>query len=685
MNIAREREGDAVVGRMLLQRGLQKLDNDQPYEAIRLLGRSQQLLAIRECRRELISAYAACSHAYEKASLLWAARSSMLFATTQALNLFHEEGTFTRQAQACLLRLPWIELQLGRVPCALAWIETAALLSQTISLDADEQEALRNQWMHLDFTIALLLLKTDFFDTKRLTHLAPTLDRLALHFSWIALLYVLGHESKLRDENVFPETENPQEVSATFAEAVRRVEVGDLPDAPIFLDRQKIELKSSVLGCAISVELPNQNRSMFLAEGILSAVEAFLSTSLHGNFLPYAANLRIKLIPSEFASKPLEWSIDQSRSLIEIRHLTGAVDDYTELPELFTQLVLQITSAIAVATDSNQLDSFVGEEKALVRSLSLIGVATSIGNILGSSPKLRLTDWETADGEIFPQLRSEPWNYGQSSPADADISRPAQSKKQGGLPLTFDTEQLKHRDFTVMSVINIPMWNKAKWRGAGFIGAMDPTIPPVMALLFEDKQAGAQIFAAWRHDIGPIDKTSKLRVTVIKGIDRDHPSHYRVVIGTNIDKQASKNSSHFVMTSRCCTMLPPTTENVDKFIEEVDRVGAFFLAPGFAESGSPVPLPTFVRELTIRCSQLNVRQAWEIGPNDEDASGIMEEDNVLIPAAIKNAPVIKRLKQIKNHKNDWTPSSPISRQAKVGRNVECPCGSGKKFKKCHGR
>jgi preprotein translocase subunit SecA len=28
---------------------------------------------------------------------------------------------------------------------------------------------------------------------------------------------------------------------------------------------------------------------------------------------------------------------------------------------------------------------------------------------------------------------------------------------------------------------------------------------------------------------------------------------------------------------------------------------------------------------------------------------------------------------------------PIRREAKIGRNDLCPCGSGKKFKQCHGR
>ena len=38
-----------------------------------------------------------------------------------------------------------------------------------------------------------------------------------------------------------------------------------------------------------------------------------------------------------------------------------------------------------------------------------------------------------------------------------------------------------------------------------------------------------------------------------------------------------------------------------------------------------------------------------------------------------------------NRGDDGSPSRPVQRsQAKVGRNEPCPCGSGKKYKKCHG-
>src|SRR5262249_31943299 len=44
LDLAQERDRSATAGRLLLGRGIQKLDHGRPYEAIRLLGRAQQRL-----------------------------------------------------------------------------------------------------------------------------------------------------------------------------------------------------------------------------------------------------------------------------------------------------------------------------------------------------------------------------------------------------------------------------------------------------------------------------------------------------------------------------------------------------------------------------------------------------------------------------------------------------------------
>ena len=683
--VAQERDSRATAGRMLLRRGIQKLEHGRRYEAVRLLGRAQQYLALRECRGELVTALALCASAYEAAGLLWAARASILLATSQSLQEFWEEGTFTRQAYACLRRLAWVELQLCRVPCVLAWVEAAALFARTIKLAGEQQEAVRDELMNFDFALGVLLLKTDFFDLKNTSALPQVLGRLNLEFSWIALLYALGYEDRIRAENVLPVDECSEDVLATFSEAIKKTEPGDLSLAPEFLDRRKVELQSSVLGCNITIEAPNENRLLFLAEAILSALEAFLATSLDSTLLPFAAHLRVKITASDFAAMPLEWTIFENQAVVEVRSSNATPVDAAEVHDLLVKLVIAIALQIAVPTDRSSLEALVRDEQALGRAMFLTHNATAVGNILGPSPKLRLADWQSASLEEFALRRKEPWNAGQTPPPGRILrTAPPVFGTGDPPPELLDPETFKHRDRKIISLINIPLWDKAGWRGAGFIGHHESCLPPFLAFIFEDKDAGKNIFAGWQHDIGRHDQTGKLRITIITGLSRKNPAHYRLLVGPNIDWGALAPASHFAMVSRIQTMNPATSENLDRFLSDYRRAGSYYLVPGHVEPGQT--LPSIAEHLAILSSQLNVRPAWQIPENDPDVIGIQESDDVIIPDGIKDPPVLRTLERIKKRREYGSEEATFrSPRPKPRRNDPCYCGSGKKFKKCHGK
>jgi hypothetical protein len=204
-----------------------------------------------------------------------------------------------------------------------------------------------------------------------------------------------------------------------------------------------------------------------------------------------------------------------------------------------------------------------------------------------------------------------------------------------------------------------------------------------MVLVFKEKAAGVQIFAGLQRALGSRDEAGRLRVTILTGIDRDHPNHYRVVIGSNIDRDSLPEGA-IVVVSRVNTMTPDTSTNLDRFLNRYGRDGGYLLVPGYVEEGGTTP--EFEPQLSILASHLNVRPAWEIGENDPDVTGITEDDNVIIPDGIVDAPILKTIKRIKERREHAPPSkTPGSRVKKVGRNDPCACGSGKKYKKCHGQ
>jgi len=63
----------------------------------------------------------------------------------------------------------------------------------------------------------------------------------------------------------------------------------------------------------------------------------------------------------------------------------------------------------------------------------------------------------------------------------------------------------------------------------------------------------------------------------------------------------------------------------------------------------------------------------------DDIDDRLDEDAALIPRMIL---LLRRLARIRE---DASRSAPLPRRSKVGRNDPCPCGSGKKYKRCHGK
>ena len=525
LETARKRESSVLAGRMLLQRGVQKLKGEKPYAAIRLLGRAQQDLALHESRGEMVMALGLCGSAYERVGLLWAARGSVLLAANQAMKAFSEDGEITGQALACLRKLVWVELQLGRIPCALAWIETFLTMNGAANLNEERQTRLAEEWMHIDGALGFLILKASIFDLKRLAAVPNILEALQLEMSKMALLYALGYEDRLRSEGYIPEEEDSAAVAEFFGAWRDQPGLRNLPD-PEFLDKQSIELHSGVLGCDISVSAANSGPSLFLGEAVLAGLEAFLATSLDAFLIPLTPRVHLRFVQREFLDEPLDFSvIPGPEAIIEVRHRKDEefLADPTVTRDKFVALISTITEYIAAPRDEGKefLEALVGEERGFGRALLASNIKTVIGNILGNEPKLRMSDWKRdgAETELFPLKRGEPWDHDKAGAAEpVETSRPTPGTSEVPAELR-DVERMTHRDRRVLSLINVDLWNKAKWMGTGYITSENPAELPFLLLMFDNPEAAVDIFAGWRDSLGPEDAKEQLRVSIVTGVE----------------------------------------------------------------------------------------------------------------------------------------------------------------------
>jgi hypothetical protein len=644
LSVSQQRESKATSGGMLLKRGSQKFRNGNFYEAIRLLGRAQQDLALHECRGELIAALALCASAYEAAGLLWAARANMIAAASLALTEFWKEGKITVQALACLQRLIWVEIQLGRVPITLSWIATASSVAATLTLDDESREEFLKERESQDLVLGILLLKARFDDLKHLGFLPEILKRLGLASSYVAALYALGHEDTLKAEEWIPQEESESSIYELFSNWLTLPASQDLPKTSEFLANSEIEISSQVLGCNIIAKVPNNNNSLFIAESVFAALEAFLATSLDANIFPHQSDFQLQLILSQSISSPIDFQIKDAngKPWMEIQYFEEFDISNPERKQLFRdkliELIIQLITQITFIPNPKEFfENLVKNELVLARALNFTDIATGIENILGDRPKLRISEWQPEDNTDFiPVRRVKCWN--------SEIAKPG----KGEPPLELkNIESLKHRDRKILSLLNVNLWNQAGWSATGF-GFIPELYLPVLTLLFRNESASKNIFIQWREEIGTEDVEEKLRISIITGIDSDNPAAYRMVIGINPDwseTTGNVKSSQFISMSRIHTMNPVDSRNLDQFLSAFEKTRAYVLAPGYvSQNNSKVD---FFVELGVLKRQIFVRPAWQIEEHDIDMCGLQFDDKVIVPKDVKEPPVARALARLR--------------------------------------
>ena len=655
------KENEAKHGRLCLRRGYQKLSSKKWYEAISWFGRAQQFLASHECTNELVVALGMCSSAYESAGLLWAARGNLIAAASLSLDEFWREGRVTRQTLFCLQRLMWIEVQLGCIPNALAWLETAAVIAGLLGLDGEEEDAFVEERNTQDLTIGILLLKTKTDDLQYLASLPLVLERLGLACSHVAALFALGQTDLIRKEGSFPEDANDSDVEALFTNWIEQPVSDDIAESPVFMVGSRLALSSCVLGCRIVIEFPDDVHAVLLAEAVLAAIEAFLSTSLDATVMPHRSSFRLRVTPSESTTGPMSFAIQDAEgiSFIEIYYPSKGFDlsaiDHQEsfrgeLKNLITAMVLEI----AIFSDANEFfEKVIKGERGLERALNFTGAATTIRNVLDDNPKIRLSDWIADDSETsFSVLRASSWYQKQNAGRSAESMFLTDLRPGVGdaPPELRSIDSTSHRDRRVLSILDMNMWDRADWKGLVF--GIDPISNlPVLCFAFGNRDEGRNVSLYLQQRLGSEDTEEEMKISIIKGIDSANPAAYRIVIGSNIRKELSRVENHkatVLSMSRIHTLEPQSTENLDQFIQAFERANSYIISTVYIspDLSNPEPFTDF-RSLK---KELSVRQAWEIGENDPDLCGLRLDDDVVVPDGVEDPPVRLAMAQLKRMK-----------------------------------
>jgi hypothetical protein len=643
-----KRRGETAGAGLLRDRGFQKLVGNKPYEAIGLLGRAMERFAKREHRDDLISCLMALSAAYVRAGLLWAARSCALSATERCLAYFREEGQLVRFTLSCLEQLVLVELRLGRIAHILMAIELESILAPQLRLPDDRLKCFKEHRQLTECMLGVLILASSLPQLREMEQLPEVLEEIDLVVPKGFLLYALGYRDALRNEGFMEDRWSNDDIEDFMRIAFGQPGRLQMPPRPQIEIGSNVTYQTKVLGCQVTLQAPADTNAISVAEAVLGTIEAFFATSLGERIVPYRAEAKVVLEPAADLIEGLRFTQEDDDGLpfLCIQYPASEISSTPEVRQAFRsglmELVPRFMLYIAVVDDFKAyMERIAGEERAFARALYYSEISVIQENVFGSSPKVLVRDWRPAGrARHYPLLRSHEWNDGVSItqiPLPDDKDQKAPDAESGpGTFLKKKAEQETHAERKIISIIDIPLWDKASWRAAFYF--FDPrTAPlPVLCLGFQCKDAAEKIFSSWRKEFGTHDRDNKIRVSIIRGIQRTNRAAYRVFVGSNFQPEAN-SSSIITFIGRHQTMTPTTTENLDGFLKIVAGAKSYLLAP--AHFVSETKLPDIGLGLAIQKEELVIRQAWEIGLNDIDAPAFLADDDPVIPPEVENPPI----------------------------------------------
>ncbi len=647
--IVASRRGEVAAARVLLKRGEQQLGADRAYEAIRSLGRALGRLYKHESRQDLVHALYLCADAYERVGLLWAARGTLLNAACIAVDEFWTHSKVTEAQAACYRRLQWVEVRLGRVHHALAWHELYCAASVLLAPRGREGVCSDEEQSHFDTILVILMLRAGMDQLQSLSKLPDALSRLGLYASESALLFVLGHEQRAAE--MWPEAGYQREALSGFFRRWRDQPAAAGLAAPSFGLAPTATFGSTILGCQVTLVSDAGQPCVHLAESVLGALESLLSTGLRSGVVAKEPTLTVHVVGSDAADEHLRFAMSDRDGRPHLEVQCGPFDPdampdevQTTVKEALFDLVATVLPRVFIlGNDEESMKQLLGDERAIERAIDFTGSFVTAGSILGhpSTPSLWARS-EPADRE-YPLLRAKAWDQGDrdQQPRTAPTRVPAFGAGEPP-PDVLDPDSAKHTEIRNVSLIRQALWERALWVGTAFVRYHGPERPPVLALIFRGEAAAREIFQHWRADVGARDEEDRLRVTVVRGIIRERPHAYRVVVGSNLETaMAAVGPRYFINAPLCCTMDPPSGRNLDEFLQAYGASGQYQLGYAIAGADGSSVTPTFSDSVAKR--ELHVRNAWEIGRHDPDTAGIMPDDDPIIPPDVESAPVLALL------------------------------------------
>ncbi|MFD2552389.1 hypothetical protein ACFSQP_11225 [Bizionia sediminis] len=627
--INQNRNSELAASDVFIKRAINKYDAGLYNEAIFYLGKVIVKLSKEESEQTLIICLRVLSNCYRNLGLLWASNNCLLFASSMSLKTWFKEGYLNKKTYNIAMELAKNEVLLGRIPSLLSFCELIDVISRQVEIDTKKE--MDNTLSFLDLSLASRLLnsKVNINEFKKIPN---ALEGVGLEFSADSILYVLGHTDEVINsvnDSKFKEKELDDFMSSIISQPIKK----QLLYETDFLNEEEVTFKSKILGARIDVTFVKDKELFIIAESILAFLESFLATSFEG-ILPLTEEIKILL--KENKSIEILDTIPQELSneiILEVNKTNFFEFNFRD--ELWNR-TLDFTAKILYGNfyidDYKKMLKDLFEKEEIYQRVSLaFNHKAFVLDFYGEEPKIFFEDWYKKEKhKIYDDLRKEPINW---IVKDFDIEVKDSSEDE------INFKNTPHNKRKVHSVIDSPLWDIAKWRAFGFL--IDRNQRLGLTILFEDFESAKKIFDGWRNSLGEIDEKEKIRISIIKGVNKDNPHWYRVHICSNIIEPKIDGEVSF-FSSRFHELNATDSKNLDNLIQFYKKFNSYILYPAYINSEGQ-----FTPDLTrgIEKKELIIKNAWEISLNEIDSVAIRTEDKILIPENVKNAPVLEVLKR----------------------------------------
>jgi hypothetical protein len=551
-----ERSKEIKAGGLYLQQGERKLNAEKPIDGIRWLGRAVVHLSKDESREDQAKALYYLAVGYRGAGLRWAARATALASIIQYLVLSETEGDLRVETIPALNLFATLSLQLGQILDVLSAIRFLQAIGSNLPLDNKSEERLNKQISELDQLLACLLIIQPPEEIRRLESLPDILERLAMFSARLALLYRLGHVDKLKTDGSVPEATKDCEILEMMSLLASQPACSSLPNNVVLFDKVFSGVLTTILGVEIKIEASNTLEGVLQAETYAAAFEGFAATLLNAGAFPHTEKftIRIRQLDNIQEASVVEDDDSMMEVCVPTSWRLAEVGDIGKYNENLIFSCIHALASVAMLRDATEtIGELVRTENVFERATLFCRAGISRNRVFGTHAG-RISDWGDCIDQNFPMAPDAP-----ARPAAMELPPLADDDKEG-MPQVFG-EIRSHDDVIVRAIINPRLWDAAEWKGMMY-GVTMLGQPPFLGLMFANGSKGEAVFKGWLTRFGREDRQEEIHISVIKGIDRRNPFHYRGHITQDIGKFSSEPGKVLINTSRMTTM---TVDNHRKY------------------------------------------------------------------------------------------------------------------------